>query len=88
MITKRTEIGQRTFLPDGQLQIRVDTVIEEDGKEIMRTYHRKVLAPGDNIANEPPEVRRLANADWTPEVKAAYAAKVAAAAAANGAARP
>ena len=53
-LTKRTEIGNRTFLPDGQLQIRVDTVIEEDGKEIGRTYHRKVLAPGDDVAAEDP----------------------------------
>ena len=77
-LSKRTEIGARTFLADGQLQVRVDTVIEEDGKEISRTYHRKVLAPGVNITNEPPEVKRVATADWTPAVKAAFAAEKAA----------
>ena len=53
-ITKRTEIGQRTVLVDGQIQVRIDTVVEEDGKEIGRTYHRKVLAPGDDVAAEDP----------------------------------
>ena len=73
-ITKRTELGNRTFLADGQLQIRMDTVIEEDGKEISRTYHRKVLAPGDSLTAEDPMVQRLAEAEWTPEVIKAYEA--------------
>ena len=77
-LTKRTEIGSRNVLADGQIQVRVDTVIEEDGKEISRTYHRKVLAPGGDITNEPPEVKRVATADWTPAVKAAYIAAKAA----------
>lgn len=81
-ITKRTEYGARTFLPDGQLQVRVDTVIEEDGKEISRTYYRKVLEPDQDISGEPAEIKRVANADWTPAVKAAYAAAKAARAAA------
>jgi len=73
-ITKRTEIGSRNVLADGQIQVRVDTVIEEDGKEISRTYHRKVLAPGDDVSKESDLVKRVANAEWTDAVKAAYQA--------------
>ncbi len=77
-LTKRTEIGNRTFLADGQLQIRVDTVIIEDGKEISRTCHRYVLAPDEDISSQPAEIKRIANAEWTPEGKAAYLAAKAA----------
>ena len=73
-LTKRTEIGARAVLADGQIQVRVDTVIEEDGKELSRTYHRKVLAPGDDITNEPAEIKRVATAEWTPAVVAAFEA--------------
>jgi hypothetical protein len=31
-----------------------------------------IIAPGDDIANEPPEVQAKCNEAWTPEVKAAY----------------
>ena len=77
-LTKRTEIGARTILADEQIQVRVDTVIEEDGVEISRTHWRKVLAPGDNLANEDARVALVANAVWTPEVVAKYRAEVAA----------
>ena len=77
-LTKRTEIGSREFLADGQCQVRVDTVIEEDGRELSRTHHRHVLAPGDLLAAEPDSVKRVALAAWTPEVVAAYKAAKAA----------
>lgn len=50
MITKRQEYAKIEILVDGQIQLRLDTVIEEDGIEISRTYHRSVLAPGDDIS--------------------------------------
>ena len=77
-LTKRTEIWNRTILADGQIHVRLDTVIEEDGKEISRTYWRKVLAPGDDLTAESAQVRRVAQAEWTPAVVDAYKAAVAA----------
>lgn len=74
-ITTRTEIGQRTLLADGQLQVRIDTVVENDGVEISRTYFRKVLAPGDDVTNEDASVKAVANAAWTQAVVDAYKAK-------------
>jgi len=71
-LTERREIGSREVLPDGQIQVRTDTVIEKDGVEISRTYHRHVVAPGDNITDEDPSVQRIAMAEHTPAKVSAY----------------
>ena len=73
-LTERVVIGSRDVLADGQIQVRTDTVIERDGVEISRTYHRHVLAPGDPITGEDPSVQRIAMAEHTPSVIAAYRA--------------
>ena len=73
-ITERTEIGSREVLADGQIQVRTDTVIERDGVEISRTYHRHVVSPGDDVSGENAAVQTVANAVWTAEVIAAYEA--------------
>jgi len=83
-LTERTEIGQRTFLPDGQLQIRTDTVIERDGVEISRTYHRDVIEPGDAVSGRDTLIVRVANAEHTPAVVAKFRADRAAREAARG----
>ena len=59
------------------VQVRCATIIERDGVEVSRTYHRHVLAPGDDITNEDPKVQAVANAVWTEEVIAAYQALIA-----------
>lgn len=70
MITKRVEIGHIGILPDGQMQIREDTVIEEDGKELGRTYFRQVLAPGDDISKiKDVRIVRIAQLLWTMDKK-------------------
>jgi hypothetical protein len=77
-LTERVEISRREVLSDGQIQVRADTVIERDGVEISRTSHRHVVAPGDDISGEHADVQRLATAEHTAEVIAAYNAKMAA----------
>jgi len=78
-LTKKVITGKREILEDGQIQVRTDTVIEEDGIELSRTYHREVLTPGQSLAGKPDEVSRVANAEWIPDVvnkfKAAEAAR-------------
>jgi len=54
------------------IQVRTANIIEKDGVEIARTFHRHVLAPGDNIVNEDIRVQAIANAIWTEEVILAY----------------
>lgn len=51
-LTERIEIGRREVLADGQIQVRTDTIIEKDGVEISRAFHRHVVAPGDDLTKE------------------------------------
>ena len=56
------------------VQVRRADIILKDGVEIARSYHRHVLAPGDDVSGEDPKVQAVCAAVWTPEVLAAYAA--------------
>ena len=67
------------------INVRKADVIEKDGVEIARTYHRHVITPGTvadgstaltltNISGEDPEVQTIANAVWTTDAKEAYRA--------------
>jgi len=85
MITERQTVGKIDVLEDGQLQVREDTIFERDGVEIHRTYHRRVVAPGDALApTESPRVQAIAGLLWAPQVVTAYQLKRAAAFAAIG----
>ena len=77
-LTERTEIGSREVLANGIIQVRTDTVIERDGVEISRTYHRHVVVPGADVSGEDAAVQTVANAVHTAEVIAAYQAAEAA----------
>lgn len=54
------------------LQCRHATIIKRDGVEISRSFHRHVIAPGDDVSGEPAEVQAICVAVHTPEVIAAY----------------
>ena len=60
----------------GQIQVRTRNQVLRDGVEIAATYHRHVLAPGDDLTNEDPRVTAIAAATWTEEVVAAYQASI------------
>lgn len=62
---------------NGSVQVRTKTAIMEDGVEISTKFHRHVIAPGDDFANENARVRAIASAMHTPEVIAAYRARLA-----------
>ena len=71
-LTERMEIGSREVLSDGQIQVRTDTIFERDGVEVSRTYHRHVIAPGNDVSREDVSVQRIAKAEHTPAKIAAY----------------
>ena len=75
-ITKRTELKEE-ILPNQVIQIRVATVVEEDGVELGRSYHRHVVVPGQDVTGEAQEVQDIAAALWTADVIAAYNASIA-----------
>ena len=79
-LEKNIVVGQLEVGENGSIGLRTDTVVIDDGAEISRSFHRKVLAPGDDVSGEDAKVQAVASAVWTDEVKAAYAAAVAAAA--------
>ena len=73
-LTEITKIDQIEVVETNHIQIRTATIIEKDGTEIAKTYHRHVLAPGDDVSSEDPKVQAIANAVWTEEVIAAFQA--------------
>jgi len=79
-LEKQTVTGQIEVGELGTIGLRTDTVVLDDGVELNRSFHRKVLAPGDDVSGEDAKVQAVANAVWTDEVVAAYAAEIAAAA--------
>jgi len=54
------------------VQCRHASVIKRDGVEISRSFHRHVIAPGDDVSGEPAEVQAICAAVHTPEIIAAY----------------
>jgi len=75
-LQKQTVVGGLTVNENGSLGVREDNVITDDGVEVSRNFHRKVLAPGDPLDGEDARVVSVANAVWTDEVVAAYQASL------------
>ena len=83
-LTKTQENDKIEVVNKWNVQVRTATVIKEDGKELNRSFHRKVLVPGtldasDNlvdtdISGEDADVQAIANAAWTTQVKADFKA--------------
>ena len=76
-LIEKTLVDKVELVENNSIQVRTSTVIERDGTEISRTYHRHVVSPGDDVSNEDPKVQAIANAIWTEEVIAAYQALIA-----------
>ena len=88
-LEKSTEITEIRINDTWNVSVRTDTVIKEDGAEISRNHHRKVLTPfksrkaGDSwvhdvtdISGEDSNVQDICNAAWTSTVKNKYKAWV------------
>jgi hypothetical protein len=73
-LTERNEIDQIEIVRDWNIQVRQATIIERDGEFVSNTFHRWVLTPDMDISDQEQKVKDIANAAWTPEVKAAYEA--------------
>jgi hypothetical protein len=76
LLTEKTIIDKIELIENNSIQVRTATVIEKDGTELTRTFHRHVVAPGADITNEDPKVQAIANAIWTEEIIAAYQASL------------
>ena len=72
--TERHEHQLEIVPPYFIIQCRRADIIEKDGKEVGKTYHRYTRVPGENVSNDCAELQAVAAALWTPEVIAAYEA--------------
>ena len=83
-ITKTIENDKIEIVSRWNIQVRTATVIKEDGEELTRKFHRRVIDPGtldasDNlvetdISGEDADVQAICNAAWTTQVKSDYKA--------------
>ena len=76
-LIEKTLVDKVELVENNSIQVRTATIIERDGTEISRSYHRHVVCPGEDVSNEDPKVQAIANAIWTEEVIAAYRALIA-----------
>ena len=63
IVVDRIEVLQR-----GVIQVRTATVIDEDGTELSRSFHRHILNPGADTSGEAQRVQDIATATWTAQV--------------------
>jgi len=84
-LTKEVVVDKIEIVGDYKhVQVRTATRVLEDGVVLSQSYHRHVVAPDADISGETQEVQDICNAVHTDEVKAAYAAHLAAQAAEMG----
>ena len=80
-ITKEEIADKIEVLEGGNVQVRIATVIKEDGTELTRAFNRYVLSPSakngeawedTDISGEKANVQAVCNATWTSAVKTAF----------------
>jgi hypothetical protein len=71
-LTEKKIVDKIEVVETNSIQVRTATIIEKNGVEIAKTYHRHVVNPTDDISKEDEKVQAIANAIWTPEVIDAY----------------
>jgi hypothetical protein len=78
MLEKTKIVDRIEVIENGSVQVRTKTAIMEDGQQISGTYHRHVVAPGDDYSGEDARVQAICAATHTAGVIAAYKAAQAA----------
>ena len=73
-LQEKSVVDKIEVLLNGCIQVRRRDQILKDGVEVASTFHRHVIAPGDDVSNEDPRVAAVATTLWTEEVVAAYQA--------------
>jgi hypothetical protein len=76
--TERQEHKLEIIPPFQIIQCRRADIIEKDGTEVGRSYHRHVRVPGDDVSSDCQELQDVAGVLWTQDVIDAYQAHIAA----------
>jgi hypothetical protein len=74
MLEKQIVVDLIEIVENGTVQVRTCTRIIEDGNQLSGTFHRHVVAPGDDYSAEDAKVQAICAAVHTPEVIATYKA--------------
>lgn len=73
MALEKVEIVDRIeVLENGCVQVREKTAIMEDGAQISATFHRHVIAPGDDYSAEEARVKAICKSVHTSSVISEY----------------
>ena len=83
-LTETQENDKIEVVNKWNIQVRNATIIKKDGVELTRSFHRKVLTPGTldsddklvetYLSSEDADVKAIAEAAWTDQVKTDYTA--------------
>ena len=71
-LTETVSIDKIEIVGDWNIQVRQATIIEKDGEQVARSFHRWVLTPDMDISGQEQKVQDICNVAWTDEVKSAY----------------
>lgn len=74
-LTEESVIDGITVRETGHIEVkRVDRVLK-DGQVLHETFHRHVLAPGEQLVDQHATVKAVAKAAWTPAILDAHKAR-------------
>ena len=74
-LTKETIIDKIEIVGDYRhVQVRMATVVKENGKELSRSFHRHVVSPDKDTKDEDDSVKAICAVVHTDKIKADYAA--------------
>lgn len=75
-LTERVAVDKIEVVGDFKhIQVRTATIIEKDGVELSRSFHRHVVGPDSDTSGESADVKAIAMVVHTAAVKAAYASR-------------
>jgi hypothetical protein len=73
-LMKTTTIDEIKVYANSQIEVCEKVEILDDGISVSSSFHRHVVAPGDDYSQEDPKVQAICAAVQTSEVVAAYQA--------------
>ena len=71
-LEKQTVVDLIEALENGCVQVRTATRILDDGAVVSSSFHRHVVAPGDDYSQEDPRVQAICAVVQTPDVIEKY----------------
>jgi hypothetical protein len=72
MLNEKRVVDKVEVILNKFIQVRECVIIEKNGVEMARNYHRVSFNPLNNILDLPKEAQNIAKVVWTEEVKKAY----------------